>query len=104
MKLTEKSVKLIRNRVLVERLDEPERSPGGIIIPETAKGVPLRARVLAVGPGDYEGGRVVPVDAAPGDIVLIPVFAGAEVEVGGKKYVVLREDEIVAKIDPVEAA
>ncbi len=88
------------DRVVVERLEAEEKSAGGIVIPETAKEKPLKARVIAAGPGkQLESGERAPMGVKPKDLVLIGKYSGTEVTVEGDDYVILRESDILAKLD-----
>jgi chaperonin GroES len=89
----------LHDRVLVKRLEAEETTKGGIIIPDTAKEKPQEAEVIAVGKGRVsEDGKVVPLDVKKGDKVLIGKFSGTEVTIDGQEHVILREEEILAKI------
>lgn len=93
-------LKPLNDHLVVERLVEDAVSKGGIIIPETAKEKPARARVMAVGSGkmDKNGSRIVP-EIKQGDIVLFGKYSGSEVKLNGKEYVILREDDVLAIIE-----
>ncbi len=86
------------DRVLLKRLEEQEVVKGGIIIPDTAKEKPLEADVIAVGKGRIEGDKVIPLEVKKGDRVLIGKFSGTDVTVDGEEHVIVREEEILAKI------
>ena len=89
----------LHDRVLLKRLEEKEIKKGGIIIPDTAKEKPLEAQVIEVGKGRVtEEGKVVPLEVKKGDRVLIGKFSGTEVEIEGVEHVIVREEEILAKI------
>jgi chaperonin GroES len=89
----------LHDRVLVKRLEAEETTKGGIIIPDTAKEKPQEAEVIAVGKGRMgEDGKVAPLDVKKGDKVLIGKFSGTEVTIDGEEHVILREEEILAKI------
>jgi chaperonin GroES len=89
----------LHDRVLVKRLEAEETTKGGIIIPDTAKEKPQEAEVIAVGKGRVgEDGKVVPLEVKKGDKVLIGKFSGTEVTIEGEEHVILREDDILAKI------
>jgi chaperonin GroES len=89
----------LHDRVLVKRLEAEETTKGGIIIPDTAKEKPQEAKVIEVGKGRVtEDGKVVPLEVKKGDKVLIGKFSGTEVTIGGEEHVILREEEILAKI------
>lgn len=89
----------LHDRVLLRRLEEKEVVKGGIIIPDTAKEKPQEANVIAVGKGRVtEDGKVIPLDVKKGDKVLIGKFSGTEVMIEDVEHIILREEEILAKI------
>lgn len=89
----------LHDRVLLKRLEEQDVKKGGIIIPDTAKEKPLEAEVIAVGKGRVtEDGKVIPLDVKKGDKVLIGKFSGTEVTISDVEHVIVREEEILAKI------
>jgi len=89
----------LHDRVLLKRLEEQENKKGGIIIPDTAKEKPQEAEVIEVGKGRVtEDGKVIPLDVKKGDKVLIGKFSGTEVTIGNIEHIIVREEEILAKI------
>lgn len=95
-----KELRPLGNRVVVEPIEEEEMTPGGIVLPETAKEKPQQGKVLAVGPGERdEKGNRIPLDVKVGDRVLFAKYAGTEVKIDGKKLLILRESDILAVID-----
>ena len=87
----------LHDRVIVKRLEEEKKSAGGILIPDSAAEKPLKAEVIAVGPGKItDDGKVQAPDVKKGDKVLIGKYSGTEVKVDGDDLVVLREDDIMA--------
>jgi len=93
-------VKPLQDRILVKRLDLEEKTPGGIIIPDTAKEKPQEARVIAVGPGRYlESGDIRKPAVKEGDRVLFGKYAGSEVKIDGVEHIILREDDILAVLE-----
>jgi len=89
----------LNDRVVVKRLEEEKKSAGGIIIPDAAAEKPLRAEVIAAGPGKRsDDGKVHALDVKKGDTVLIGKYSGTEVRLDGQDLVVLREDDILAVI------
>jgi len=89
------------DRVVLQRLDEvEEKTAGGIVLPDTAKEKPQECKVIAVGPGklDDNGKRVAP-DVKKGDIVIIAKWGGTEIKIGGNEYVIVSEDDIMAKVE-----
>lgn len=92
-------IKPLADRVVVERIEEEEVKKGGIILPDTAKEKPIKGKVVAVGPGrmDDKGNRI-PMEVKKGDIVLFGKYAGQEVKIDNKEYLIMREDEILAII------
>ena len=88
----------LNDRLLVKRIDEVQKSAGGIIIPDTAKEKPLEGRVVAVGPGKWEEGERRPLDVAAGDRILFGKYGGTEIKIDGEEHLILREDEVLAII------
>jgi chaperonin GroES len=86
----------LHDRVVVEPLEEEEKTAGGIIIPDTAKEKPMQGKVLAVGPGARgEDGKVVTLDVKKGDKVLYGKWSGTEVKLDGKTMLIMRESDIM---------
>lgn len=95
------SLRPLHDRVLVRRIDEDERTSGGIIIPDTAKEKPMQGEVLAVGAGARnEKGEVVPMDVKVGDRVLFGKWSGTEVTLDGEELVIMKESDIMGVIEP----
>ena len=86
----------LHDRVLLRRIEQNEKTAGGIIIPDTAKEKPMEGEVVAVGNGlRDESGKVVPLDVKAGDRVLFSKWAGTEVTIDGQEYMVMKESDIV---------
>jgi chaperonin GroES len=94
----------LHDRVLVRRLEERETAKGGIIIPDTAKEKPQEGEVMAVGAGKIEKGKRVPLDVKVGDRVLFGKYTGNDILVDDQEYLILREEEILAKISGMAKA
>ena len=92
-------IRPLHDRVIVKRLEEEERSKGGIIIPDTAKEKPQQGKVIAVGPGRREDGKVIAPDVRTGDRVLFGKYAGTEIKLNGEEHLILREDDILGIIE-----
>jgi len=89
-------IKPLRDRVIVRRLNEEEKTKGGIIIPDTAKEKPQEGEVVAVGSGKIlDDGKVVPLEVKKGDKILFGKYSGTEVKVDGEEFLMMREDEIL---------
>jgi chaperonin GroES len=88
----------LHDRVLVRRVEEKETVKGGIIIPDTAKEKPMEGEVVAVGEGKREKGERVPLDVKAGDRILFGKYSGTEIKIDDEEYLILKEDEILAKI------
>ncbi|MGB8952734.1 MAG: co-chaperone GroES [Candidatus Aminicenantales bacterium] len=87
------------DRVLLKRMEEQEVKRGGIIIPDTAKEKPQEAEVIAVGKGKVtDDGKVIPLEVKKGDKVLIGKYSGTEVTIEGVEHLIVREEEILAKL------
>jgi chaperonin GroES len=92
----------LRDRILVERVEELEQRVGGIIIPDTAKEKPQQGRVVAVGKGRVnDKGEVFPLDVKEGDTVLFGKYAGSEIKIEGKEYLIIREEEVLGVVEGV---
>jgi chaperonin GroES len=93
-------IKPLADRLVVERIEQDTKTAGGIIIPDTAKEKPKQGKVLAVGPGAKdENGKRIPVDVEAGDIVLFTQWAGSEIKMDGKEYLVLKESDVIGIIE-----
>ena len=93
-------IRPLHDRILVQRLEEEEKTKGGIIIPDTAKEKPIEGKVVAVGNGKLlENGEVKPLDVKVGDKVLFGKYAGTEVKIGGEEYLIMREDDVLGIIE-----
>ena len=87
----------LQDRVIVKRIEEEEKTKGGIIIPDTAKEKPQKGKVLSAGPGERDDdGDYIPMDVKEGDTVLFAKYAGTEIKVEGKKLLILRESDLLA--------
>jgi chaperonin GroES len=92
----------LRDRILVERIEEGEQRVGGIIIPDTAKEKPQQGRVVAVGKGRVnDKGDVFPLDVKAGDTVLFGKYSGTDIKIDGKEYLIVREDEVLGVLEGV---
>ncbi|ODS36593.1 MAG: co-chaperone GroES [Candidatus Altiarchaeales archaeon WOR_SM1_79] len=93
-------IRPLQDRVIVRRLEEEEKTEGGIIIPDTAKEKPMEGRVVAVGKGKVlEDGKVAPLDVKAGDRVLFSKYAGTEVKLDGEEHLIMREDDILGIVE-----
>ena len=88
----------LHDRVLVKRIEDKETVRGGIIIPDSAKEKPQEGEVVAVGAGKMEKGARVPLDVKAGDRILFGKYSGSEIKIEDQEYLILREDEILAKL------
>jgi chaperonin GroES len=90
----------LHDRVVVRRLDQEEKTAGGIIIPDTAKEKPQEGEVVAVGPGARgEDGKVNPLDVKVGDRVLFGKWSGTEVKLDGEELIIMKESDIMGVIE-----
>jgi len=90
----------LQDRVLVRRVEQEEKTKGGIIIPDTAKEKPLEGKVIAVGKGRVlEDGKLHPLDVKPGDRILFGKYSGNEVEIDGEEHLIVKEDDVLAIIE-----
>ncbi len=87
----------LNDRIIVKRLEEEERSVGGIIIPDSAKEKPIQGKVVAAGKGKIkEDGSRVPMEVKEGDVVLFGKYAGQDVKHNDEEYLIMREDDVLA--------
>ncbi len=94
------NIRPLHDKILVKRLQEEEKTKGGIIIPDTAKEKPMEGEVVAVGKGRVtEEGKVVALDVKAGDRVLFSKYAGTEVKIEGTEYLIMREEDILGIIE-----
>jgi len=94
----------LHDRALVRRLEEKETAKGGIIIPDTAKEKPQEGEVMAVGAGKIEKGKRIPLDVKVGDRILFGKYTGNDITIDDQEYMILREEEILAKISGIAKA
>jgi len=93
-------IRPLHDRILVKRIDEEEKTAGGIIIPDTAKEKPQEGRVVAVGNGKVaEDGSVSPLDVKKGDKILFSKYSGSEVNLDGDEHLIMREDDVLAVLE-----
>lgn len=93
-------IKPLNDRVLVLRIEEEQKTSGGIIIPDTAKEKPVQGRVVAAGPGKVdEEGRRIAMDVKKGDRVLFGKYAGNEIKLDGVEHLIMRQDDILGIIE-----
>jgi len=94
------NIRPLHDRVVIQRVEEEQTTPGGIVIPDTAKEKPHRGEVKAVGNGKLlDNGEVRPLDVKVGDVVLFGKYAGTEVTIGDEDYLIMREEDILAVIE-----
>ena len=93
-------IRPLQDRVIVKRVEEEEKTKGGIIIPDTAKEKPMEGKVTAVGKGKLlEDGKIHPLDVKAGDRVLFGKYAGTEVKIDGEEHLIMREEDILGVIE-----
>ncbi|NWH06694.1 MULTISPECIES: co-chaperone GroES [Desulfobacter] len=94
------SFRPLSDRILVERVEEDEKTKGGIIIPDTAKEKPAEGKVVATGNGRMgEDGKLLPMDVKVGDRVLFSKYGGTEVKIDGIDYLIMRQDDVLGVVD-----
>ncbi len=93
-------IRPLHDRVLVQRVEEEEKTKGGIIIPDSAKEKPAEGKVVAVGDGKIlEDGKKVALEVKVGDRVIFGKYSGTEIKIGGEEYLILREDDILGIVE-----
>ncbi len=94
------NMKPLGSRVVVEPIEQEEVTPGGIVLPETAKEKPQKGTVLSIGAGDRdEDGKRIPMDVKVGDVVLYAKYSGTEIKLDSKKLLIMRESDILAILE-----
>ena len=93
-------VKPLHDRLLVRRIEEEDKTKGGLIIPDTAKEKPMQGKVIAVGKGKLdEDGKLRPLDVHKGDRVLFSKYSGTEIQLEGDEHLIIREDDVLAVLE-----
>ncbi|OQY45106.1 MAG: co-chaperone GroES [Desulfobacteraceae bacterium 4572_87] len=93
-------VKPLHDRVIVKRVEEEEKTKGGIIIPDTAKEKPVEGEILAVGEGKVgDDGKKIALEVKVGDKVLFGKYAGTEIQIDNEEHLIMREDDIIAIVE-----
>ncbi len=93
-------IRPLNDRILVQRLEEEEKTAGGIIIPDSAKEKPAEGKVIAVGPGKLnDNGDRVAMDVKEGDNILFSKYGGTDVKIDGEDYLIMREDDVLGIVE-----
>lgn len=93
-------IRPLQDRVIVKRVQEEEKTKGGIIIPDSAKEKPIEGKVIAAGNGKVqEDGKVRPLDVKAGDRILFSKYAGTEIKIEGEEHLIMREEDILGVIE-----
>ena len=93
-------IRPLQDRVIVKRVEEEERTKGGIIIPDTAKEKPQEGQIIAVGPGKVtDDGTKIPMEVKVGDRILFGKYSGTEIKIDGEEHLIMREDDILGIIE-----
>jgi chaperonin GroES len=99
------AIRPLHDRVLIKRVEEEQKTKGGIIIPDTAKEKPSQGEIIAVGPGGRdEAGKLVPLDVKAGDRILFGKWSGTEVKIDGEELLIMKESDIMGIIEGSAAA
>lgn len=94
------NIRPLHDRIIAKRLEEEERTKGGIIIPDSAKEKPQEGEVIAVGNGKFlEDGTKVPLEVKKGDRILFGKYAGTEIKIDGSEYLMMREEDVLGIVD-----
>jgi chaperonin GroES len=93
-------IRPLQDRVIVKRVEEEEKTKGGIIIPDTAKEKPQEGKVVAVGKGKVnEDGKIIPLDVKVNDRILFGKYSGSEINIDGEEHIIMREEDILGVIE-----
>ncbi|SFG03201.1 chaperonin GroES [Planifilum fulgidum] len=93
------TIKPLGDRIVLEAIEKEEKTASGIVLPDTAKEKPQEGRVVAVGTGRWENGQKIELEVKVGDRVIFSKYAGTEVKVGDKEYLILRESDVLAIVE-----
>ena len=97
---TKLKIRPLHDRIIVKRLEEEQKTKGGIIIPDSAKEKPQEGEVLAVGNGKVlDDGKKVPLDVKVGDKILFSKYSGTDIKIDGEEYLIIKEDDVQAIVD-----
>ncbi len=92
-------IKPLQDRLVIKRIEEEEKTKGGIIIPDSAKEKPQEGRVVAIGDGKtLESGQKAPLTVKPGDKILFGKYSGTEIKIDGEEHLIMREDDVLAVV------
>jgi len=93
-------IRPLQDRILIKRVEEEQKTAGGIIIPDSAKEKPQEGRVVAVGNGKVgDDGKVRPLDVKKGDRILFSKYSGSEVKLDGEEHMIIREEDVLGVIE-----
>jgi chaperonin GroES len=92
-------IKPLHDRIIVKRVEEEEKTKGGIIIPDTAKEKPQQGKVVSVGNGRKDDGKVIPLDVKAGDTILFGKYSGTEIKLDGEDHLILREEDVLGIVE-----
>ena len=93
-------IRPLYDRILVKRIEEQNKTAGGLFIPDSAKEKPIQAKVVAVGAGKRDkDGKVIALDVKAGDKVLFSKYSGTEVKIDGEEHLIMREEDLLAVLD-----
>lgn len=92
-------IRPLSDRIIVKRIEQEEKTAGGLIIPDTAKEKPQEGKVIAVGPGKQDDGKVIALDVKSGDRVLFGKYSGTEIKLDGEEHLILRQDDVLGVIE-----
>jgi chaperonin GroES len=98
--MTKMKIRPLNDRVLVVRVEEEQKTAGGIIIPDTAKEKPQEGKIIAAGPGKMgDDGKRTPLNVKKGDKILFSKYAGTEIKIDGVEHIFMKEDDILGVLD-----
>ena len=93
-------IRPLQDRVIIKRIEEEEKSKGGIIIPDTAKEKPQEGKVIAVGKGKVnDDGKLIPLDVKVNDRILFGKYSGTEINIDGEEHLIMREEDILGVLE-----
>jgi chaperonin GroES len=98
--MSKSKVRPLQDRIIVQRLDEQEKTAGGLFIPDSAKEKPQQGKVVSVGKGKVrEDGTIQPLDVKAGDKILFGKYSGTEIKIEAEEYLIMREDDVLGVVE-----
>ena len=92
-------IRPLYDRILIKRIKDEEKTPGGIIIPDSAKEKPQEGKIIAIGKGRLDEGKIIPLEVKVGDRILFNKYSGSEIKLDGEEHLIMKEDDILGVLE-----